>query len=65
VRAPVAPPPPSGGGGGGRPGLHPSYRPCIPTDRDYDCGELSDGPYTVTGDDPYRLDADGNGIGCE
>jgi len=65
-----APPPPSGGGGddgngGSGPGCHPSYDPCIPDDRDYDCGELSDGPYRVTGDDPYRLDGDGDGIGCE
>jgi hypothetical protein len=67
---PVAPPPSGGGGGGGTGGgggrdCHPSYSPCIPADRDYDCGELPDGPYAVTGDDPYRLDADGDGIGCE
>ncbi len=45
-------------------GCHPSYSPCIPTDRDYDCGELS-GPYAVTGPDEYRLDRDSDGVGCE
>ncbi len=69
VAAPPPPRPDEGGGGGGGGGdgrdCHPSYRPCIPTDRDYDCAELDDGPYTVTGDDPYRLDADDDGIGCE
>ncbi|WP_205697953.1 thermonuclease family protein [Conexibacter sp. SYSU D00693] len=47
-----------------RTGCHPSYSPCVPTGRDYDCGELG-GPYTVTGPDEYRLDADGDGVGCE
>jgi micrococcal nuclease len=56
---------PSGGGGGGSGGgCHPSYTPCVPTGRDYDCGELS-GPYTVRGPDEYRLDGDNDGVGCE
>jgi micrococcal nuclease len=38
----------------------------VPNDRaDYDCGELSNGPYTVKGPDEYRLDGDNDGIGCE
>jgi hypothetical protein len=35
---------------------------------DLDCPDvraLGKAPVTVTGDDPYRLDADGDGIGCE
>lgn len=49
---------------GGGSGCNPHCSPCIPDDRDYDCGELA-GPYTVSGSDPYRLDGDGDGIGCE
>jgi hypothetical protein len=51
-------------GGGGR-GCHPSYRPCIPNDRDYDCGELPRSNYAVVGPDEYRLDGDNDGIACE
>lgn len=58
---PDRPPSPSGGGGSG---CNPSYSPCVPNGRDYDCSEL-DGPYTVRGDDPYRLDGDNDGVGCE
>jgi resuscitation-promoting factor RpfB len=49
----------------------PGYSPCLPPASDYDClGGTGDGPeYTgfvrVTGSDPYGLDADGNGYGCE
>jgi hypothetical protein len=72
-----APPTPSGGGGGGSGGgggggnCTPGYSPCLPPAPDYDCiGGSGDGPkYTgtvhVTGSDPYGLDADGDGIGCE
>lgn len=50
----------------------PGYSPCLPPASDYDCasGE-GDGPeyatetITVTGSDPYELDSDGNGLGCE
>lgn len=56
--AAAAPEEPTGGD------CHSSYSPCIPTDRDYDCGELS-GPYTVSGPDEYRLDADNDRVGCE
>jgi len=56
-------------------GCHPSYRgTCIPPDvSDADCaGGKGDGPHfvqekdiQVVGPDPYRLDADGDGLGCE
>ena len=40
------------------------YSPCLPVVGDLDCGDI-DGPVRVTGSDPYRLDADGDGIGCD
>jgi resuscitation-promoting factor RpfB len=49
----------------------PGYSPCLPLAYDYDCsGGSGDGPkYTglvkVTGNDPYGLDADNDGYGCE
>jgi hypothetical protein len=50
----------------------PGYSPCIPPGPDVDCAGGSgngpryvQGPITVTGSDPYGLDSDGNGIGCE
>ena len=57
---PSASPTPSPGGD-----CHPNYSPCLPIVDDLDCGDI-DGPVTVIGGaDPYRLDADGDGIGCE
>ncbi len=61
------------GGGGGR--CTPGYSPCIPYrgGEDYDCdGGGGNGPlftragvtYTVTGDDPYDLDANHDGSAC-
>lgn len=47
------------------------YRPCLHPASDYDCrGGSGDGPrYTgtvrVTGSDPYGLDTDNDGWGCE
>jgi resuscitation-promoting factor RpfB len=48
------------------------YSPCIPPGPDVDClGGTGDGPrfvsgpVRVTGSDPYGLDGDGNGVGCE
>lgn len=47
------------------------YSPCLPPASDYDCeGGSGDGPkytgyVTVTGSDPYGLDSDGDGVGCE
>ncbi|MDQ6525367.1 PASTA domain-containing protein [Nocardioides sp. LHD-245] len=48
------------------------YSPCLAPASDYDCaGGSGDGPryvngtVKVTGSDPYDLDRDGNGIGCD
>ena len=52
-------------------GCTPGYSPCLPPASDYDCaGGSRDGPkytgyVTVTGSDPYGLDSDGDGAGCE
>ena len=43
---------------------HPNYAPCLPIVPDLDCGEIGHSVY-VTGSDPYRLDADGDGVGCD
>ena len=40
------------------------YSPCLPVVADLDCGDIGH-PVTVTGSDPYRLDRDGDGIGCD
>jgi hypothetical protein len=40
------------------------YSPCLPIVADLDCGEIGH-PVRVTGSDPYRLDADDDGIGCD
>lgn len=47
----------------------PGYYPCLPRASDYDCPG-GDGPYYapythVYGDDPYQLDDDSDGLGCE
>ena len=65
-----------GGGGGGGGSCTPGYSPCLVYHggADYDCyGGGGNGPYytapgvvyTVTGSDPYGLDADNDGFGCE
>ena len=44
------------------------YSPCLPITGDLDCTDvraLGRAPVLVSGDDPYRLDSDGNGYGCE
>lgn len=43
---------------------HPNYEPCLPIVDDLDCPDIRMA-VQVTGNDPYRLDRDGNGIGCE
>jgi hypothetical protein len=50
----------------------PGYDPCVPQASDVDCAggsgngpEYVSGPVRVTGSDPYGLDADGDGLGCE
>lgn len=40
------------------------YSPCLPVVGDLDCGEIGHS-VKVTGSDPYRLDRDGDGIGCD
>jgi endonuclease YncB( thermonuclease family) len=40
------------------------YSPCLPIVADLDCSDINH-PVHVTGSDPYRLDADGDGVGCE
>jgi endonuclease YncB( thermonuclease family) len=40
------------------------YSPCLPITGDLDCGEIGHS-VLVTGSDPYRLDADGDGTGCD
>ena len=57
--APVAPP--SGS-------CHPSYSPCLPIVGDLDCADIRAmglAPVRVLGSDPYRLDGDDDGYGCE
>lgn len=61
--APPAPSPPTNCQG---------YTPCLPPGGDVDCRGGSgdgpryvDGPVYVRGDDPYDLDRDGNGVGCQ
>ena len=48
------------------------YSPCLPPASDYDCSggtgdgpKYVDGPVRVSGPDPYDLDRDGNGVGCQ
>ena len=58
---PTLPPAPSGS-------CHPSYSPCLPIVGDLDCADvraLGVAPVRVLGSDPYRLDGDNDGFGCE
>ena len=41
----------------------PGYQPCLPVVADLDCSEVRQ-QVSVTGDDPYGLDRDGDGLGC-
>jgi len=60
--APAPSAPPSSNGS-----CEPGYSPCLPVTSDLDCGDIPDSkkPVHVTGDDPYRLDGDGDGLACE
>jgi micrococcal nuclease len=56
--------------GGGQAGsdCHPSYTPCLPIVGDLDCADVRSmgaAPVRVKGPDDYRLDREGDGIGCE
>jgi micrococcal nuclease len=47
---------------------HPSYEPCLPIVGDLDCADIramGKDPVDVIGPDDYRLDRDGDGLGCE
>ena len=58
---PTAPPPPSNN-------CHSSYSPCLPVVADLDCADIRAmgvAPVRVLGPDPYRLDGDNDGWGCE
>jgi endonuclease YncB( thermonuclease family) len=60
---PVLPSPPTTSGD-----CHASYTPCVPVVGDLDCADirrLGVAPVRVLGSDPYRLDGDGDGLGCE
>jgi hypothetical protein len=48
-------------------GCQPGYSPCLPRVADLNCSDIpaSKKPVRVTGDDPYRLDGDGDGWGCD
>ena len=60
---PIVPSPPSPARN-----CHPSYTPCLPVVDDLDCADvraLGVAPVRVNGSDPYRLDGDNDGFGCE
>lgn len=40
------------------------YSPCLPVVADLNCPDIGH-PVTVTGSDPYGLDRDGDGVGCD
>jgi hypothetical protein len=49
-------------------GCEPGYHPCLPITGDLDCADveaLGLAPVSVSGADRYRLDGDGDGVGCE
>ena len=65
-------PPPSPEPRNAGPDCTPGYDPCLPNyGDDYDCaGGSGDGPYFsgkvyVSGSDPYKLDGNRDGLGCE
>src|SRR4051794_158096 len=47
-------------------GCEPAYPTvCIPRGPDLDCGDISFRRFVVNPPDPFRFDADGDGVGCE
>lgn len=56
----------AGGAGASANGCEPGYSPCLPVAGDLDCADIpaSKTPVHVTGSDPYRLDGNGDGLGC-
>ncbi|MDQ3480315.1 MAG: hypothetical protein M3423_03130, partial [Actinomycetota bacterium] len=70
--APSPPPPPLPAVPPGAGGCDPNYSGCVPIASDVDCAGGSgngpayvEGPVDVLGSDPYGLDADSDGLGCE
>ena len=51
----------------GTPGAdcHPEYGVCLPLESDVNCGDLADRNFASTGNDPYDLDGNGDGVACE
>jgi hypothetical protein len=43
---------------------NPNYEPCIPIAPDLSCSDIQE-KVQIIGDDPYGLDRDGDGFGCE
>ena len=54
-------------GAGGSGGCEPGYSPCLPRVADLNCSDIpaDKKPVRVTGSDPYGLDRDHNGVGCQ
>ncbi len=51
--------------GGASASCNPNYTPCVPNSAsDLDCPDVGH-PVKVVGSDPYNLDGDGDGSGCE
>jgi endonuclease YncB( thermonuclease family) len=51
--------------GGSSPNCNPNYTPCVPNSKDdLNCPDVGHA-VKVVGSDPYNLDGDGNGYGCE
>ena len=46
------------------PNCTPGYKPCLPPKPSYTCGDIN-GHVLVTGNDPYALDKDHDGVGCD
>jgi endonuclease YncB( thermonuclease family) len=55
------------GGGQSRGACNPNYSPCLPIVDDLDCNQIGESlkPIHVIGGDPYGLDGDHDGLGCE
>jgi micrococcal nuclease len=51
--------------GGASSNCNPNYTPCVPNSKDdLNCADVGH-PVKVVGSDPYNLDSDGDGSGCE
>ncbi len=65
TKPPSKAPAPTASGSSGR--CEPGYSPCLPRVADLNCDDIpsSKTPVRVSGSDPYGLDSDGDGVGCE